>query len=170
MAHARDVRAISQARVKTDKIDARVLADLLAADLSPKVWIGDDRVRAMRRVVSRRRGLVKRRTQIKNEIAAVLHRNIKPRPPVSDLFGKKGRVWLADQELPGDERLTVDAAHPPPPALARGRVLCSGELLQPVAPLDLLALEVRLLVGRLLLLRAELPAVIAPGRTRRLRA
>jgi transposase len=96
--------------VKTDKIDAKVLADLLAADLIPKVWVGDDKVRAMRRVVSRRRGLVKRRTQIKNEISAVLHRNLKPRPPVSDLFGKQGRVWLGDQQLPMDERLTVDAA------------------------------------------------------------
>jgi hypothetical protein len=35
-------------------------------------------------LVSRRRGLVKRRTQIKNEIAAVLHRNLKGRPPMTD--------------------------------------------------------------------------------------
>ena len=109
IAHAKQLRAISHARVKTDKIDARVLADLLAADLIPRVWVGDDRVRALRRVVSRRRGLVKRRTQIKNEVSAVLHRNLKPRPPVADLFGKKGRAWLADQLLPVDERLTVDA-------------------------------------------------------------
>ena len=109
IAHAKQVRAISHARVKTDKLDAKVLADLLAADLIPKVWIGDERIRGLRRVVSRRRGMVKRRTQIKNEIAAVLHRNLKPRPPVTDLFGVKGRVWLADQLLPIDERLTVDA-------------------------------------------------------------
>jgi transposase len=31
LAHAKQVRAISHARVKTDKVDARVLADLLAA-------------------------------------------------------------------------------------------------------------------------------------------
>ena len=68
--------AISHARVKTDKIDARVLADLLAADLIPNVWIGDDRTRMLRRLVSRRRGLVKRRTQVKNEISAVMHRNL----------------------------------------------------------------------------------------------
>jgi transposase len=48
---------------------AKVLADLLAAGLIPAVWIGDERVRMLRRLVSRRRGLVKRRTQIKNEIA-----------------------------------------------------------------------------------------------------
>lgn len=49
IAHAKQVRAISHAKVKTDKIDARVLADVLAADLIPRVWVGDDQVRAMRR-------------------------------------------------------------------------------------------------------------------------
>jgi transposase len=108
LAHAKQVRAISHARVKTDKIDAKVLADLLAADLIPRVWIGDERTRMLRRLVSRRRGLVKRRTQIKNEISAVLHRNLKGRSPASDPFGAKGRAWVAEQVLPIDERLTVD--------------------------------------------------------------
>jgi transposase len=108
LAHAKQVRAISHARVKTDKVDARVLADLLAADLIPAVWIGDERCRMLRRLVSRRRGLVKRRTQVKNEIAAALHRNLKGRNPASDPFGKKGREWIAAQQLPIDERLTVD--------------------------------------------------------------
>jgi transposase len=108
LAHAKQVRAISHARIKTDKVDAKVLADLLAADLIPAVWIGDDRVRMLRRLVSRRRGLVKRRTQIKNEISAALHRNLKGRNPASDPFGTKGRQWIADQLLPIDERLTVD--------------------------------------------------------------
>jgi transposase len=108
LAHAKQVRAISHARIKTDKVDAKVLADLLAADLIPAVWIGDDRVRMRRRLVSRRRGLVKRRTQIKNEISAALHRNLTGRNPASDPFGTKGRQWIADQLLPIDERLTVD--------------------------------------------------------------
>ncbi|MCA1700010.1 MAG: IS110 family transposase [Actinobacteria bacterium] len=108
LAHAKQVRAISHARVKSDKIDAKVLADLLAADLIPRVWIGDERTRMLRRLVSRRRGLVKRRTQIKNEISAVLHRNLKGRSPASDPFGAKGRAWIAEQILPIDERLTVD--------------------------------------------------------------
>src|SRR5215217_3732112 len=100
LAHAKDVRAISHARVKTDKVDARVLADLLAADLIPAVWIGDERCRMLRRLVSRRRGLVKRRTQIKNEIAAVMHRNLKGRNPATDPFSAKGRAWIAAQQLP----------------------------------------------------------------------
>jgi transposase len=108
LANAKQVRAISHARIKTDTVDAKVLADLLAADLIPAVWIGDERVRMLRRLVSRRRGLVKRRTQIKNEIAAALHRNLKGRNPASDPFSTKGRQWIAAQQLPVDERLTVD--------------------------------------------------------------
>src|SRR3954454_12746025 len=95
-----------RSRVKTDRIDARVLADLLAAGLIPEVWIGDDRCRMLRRLVSRRRGLVKRRTQVKNEISAVLHRNLAGPNPASDPFSGKGRAWMLEQQLPLDERLT----------------------------------------------------------------
>ena len=31
-------------------------------------------------------------------------------PARDDLFGKRGRAWLATLELPGDERQTLDAA------------------------------------------------------------
>jgi len=62
LAHTQRVTAIRYARVKTDRIDARMLADPLAADLIPRVWVGDEQVRTLRRLVSRRRGLVKRRT------------------------------------------------------------------------------------------------------------
>jgi transposase len=50
LAQAKQLRAISHARVKTDKADANVLADLLAADLIPAVWIGDERARIVRRL------------------------------------------------------------------------------------------------------------------------
>ena len=117
LAHAKQVRAISHARVKTDKVDAKVLADLLAAGLIPAVWIGDERCRMLRRLVSRRRGLVKRRTQIKNEISAVLHRNLKGRSPASDPFGKQGprvdrRAAAADRRAPDRRRRPAPAGLP----------------------------------------------------------
>jgi transposase len=109
LANPMQVRAISHAKVKNDQFDARTLAELLAADLVPRVWIGDERTRVLRRLTSRRTQLVRQRTRVKNEIAAVLVRNLKDRPPVSDLFGKVGRQWLAELVLPADERDTVDA-------------------------------------------------------------
>jgi transposase len=63
LAHPRKVRVIAEAKVKTDEIDARVLAELLACDYLPAVWIGDERSRALRRQISQRRALVKRRTR-----------------------------------------------------------------------------------------------------------
>ena len=95
--------------MKTDAIDACTLAELLAAGLIPRVWIGDETTRLMRRLVSRRRQLVKESTRAKNEISAVLLRTLQGRPSVSDVFGKAGRAWLAALELGIDECETVEA-------------------------------------------------------------
>lgn len=89
---------------KTDKIDARTLARLLASGFAPEVWAPNDETVALRRQLSRRRQLVKQRTREKNQVHAVLMRNLKARPPMSDVFGVKGRAWLAAQDLPGHER------------------------------------------------------------------
>ncbi|HYU03411.1 MAG TPA: IS110 family transposase [Jatrophihabitantaceae bacterium] len=102
-------RAIAEAKVKTDKVDARILAQLLAADFLPPVWLPDERTRSLRRQVMRRAHLVRQRTRIKNQVHAILARNLAPTPPVSDLFGRTGRHWLSRQELPADERATVQA-------------------------------------------------------------
>jgi transposase len=69
-------RAIAEAKVKTDKVDARILAQLLAADFLPPVWLPDARTRALRRQVTRRAHLVRQRTRIKNQVHAILARNL----------------------------------------------------------------------------------------------
>jgi transposase len=102
-------RAIAEAKVKTDKVDAAVLAELLAADYLPSVWVADEGTQALRRQVARRTQLVRQRTRIKNQIQAILHRNLVNRCPFSDLFGVKGRCWLSDQHLPPDEHHAVEA-------------------------------------------------------------
>src|SRR4051794_20157929 len=87
---------IRQARAKTDRLDARTLAKLLAAGSLDSVWMPDERTRVMRRRLARRSQLVAARTRAKNEIHAILFRRLKGRPDVSDLFGKKGRAWLGE--------------------------------------------------------------------------
>ena len=81
----------------------------MAADYLPGVWVADEDTQARRRQVARRAHLVRQRTRLKNQVQAILHRNLVPRCPAADLFGIKGRGWLAEQELPADERRAVVA-------------------------------------------------------------
>jgi transposase len=108
--NTRRLRAITESKQKTDRHDAKTLAQLLAAGMFEGSWQPDETTRVLRRRVARRARLVIHRTRSKNEILAVLHRNLKPRPPMSDPFGVAGRQWLARQALPVDEQDTIDAA------------------------------------------------------------
>jgi transposase len=79
-----DDAGIALARAKTDRLDARTLARLLWSGELESVWMRDERCR-------------------------VLQRRLQGKPPCSDLFGVKGRQWLAGLELPLEERESVDA-------------------------------------------------------------
>jgi transposase len=104
-----DDTGITQARAKTDRLDARTLARLLWSGELESVWMPDERCRALRRRLARREQLVHARSRAKNEIHAMLQRRLQGKPPCSDLFGVKGRRWLAGLELPLEERESVDA-------------------------------------------------------------
>ena len=104
---AAQTRAISHARVKSDRFDAAMLARLLSSGMLSEVWVPDEATLALRRRVARRAALVRARTRIKNQVHGVVMRCLLGRPPMSDLFGRKGRVWLAEQQLPEEEAETV---------------------------------------------------------------
>jgi transposase len=108
VANTRKLKSISEAKAKTDRLDARTLARLLASGLLDQVWTPDERTRSLRRLTNRRERLVRARTRAKNEAHGVLARNLCARPPITDAFGRGGRRWLAGLELPPDERLTLD--------------------------------------------------------------
>jgi transposase len=109
VSNPRKTRAIAEAKVKTDKVDARILAQLLAADFLPGTWVADDQTRTRRRLVARRTHLVKQRTRLKNQVHGILSRNLVPTCPHADLFSGVGRKWLFGQDLPADEWRSVDA-------------------------------------------------------------
>lgn len=100
-------RAIASAKVKTDQVDAGILAQLLAADFIPPVWVPDRATRQLRRMVSQHRGLVAQATQLRNRIHAILNRNLVD-CPLTDAFGRSGRRWLAQVRLPMAERRELD--------------------------------------------------------------
>jgi transposase len=110
LAHPYGVRAIASAQVKTDRIDARMLGQLLRAGLIPRAYIPGRETRQLREVVRQRLFLVRLRTMLKNRIHALLDRHHVVPPPVSDLFGKRGRDYLSKVELagPAEELLRQD--------------------------------------------------------------
>src|SRR5437660_6122070 len=101
---------IRQAGAKTDRLDARTLARLLAAGSLDAVWMPDRQTWVMRRRLSRRSQLVWARSRAKNEIHAVLMRQLVGRAPFADLLGVKGRKWLSELQLASEERESVDSA------------------------------------------------------------
>lgn len=108
VADTRNVRAMTHAKVKNDRIDARLLAKLLAAGMLPGTWVCDEQTRALRRRIQRRTQLVRGRTRARNQVHAIVIRNLARRPPASTPFTRRGRAWLAELELPADERETLE--------------------------------------------------------------
>jgi transposase len=116
VANPLQVKAIAHARIKTDKIDAGVLASLRAANFLPEIWLPDAETERLRRLVARRNQVIRHRTRIKNEVHAILHAHLIRPCPHADLFGRLG----CGESARSTARLLP--AHPcPPGASSRGR-------------------------------------------------
>src|SRR5689334_8882534 len=115
LVHPLQCKAIASARLKNDKVDAEILAQLLRADLLPEAWIAPPAVRQLRALLRHRVQLVRLRTLLRNRIHAVLADHGHGRP--AGVWSGPGRQWLASLELPaasrkvaGDGLALIDAA------------------------------------------------------------
>lgn len=138
-------KTIAQAKIKTDKIDARVLAELARVGYLPEVWLPDEDTEALRQFISDRTSLVRRRTECKNTVHSVLHRNM-VRQERSDLFGTAGRRWLE----------TVIAGHgvkTPVPELDRMRI---GHLSNEIDRIDALVADLESVIASYIACRPHL--------------
>jgi transposase len=109
IADAQKVKGLAPLAVKTDRVDARVLAVLSQRDLVPAIWLPDPGVRRERELARFRLHLVKHRSQLKNRIHSALLSFGRP-CPVTDLFGVAGREHLARLDLPEPWRGNIDAS------------------------------------------------------------
>lgn len=107
LANSGKVRLIAESWLKNDRVDARILADLLRVGYLPEVYIPNYTVRGWRCLVSHRIRLVRDRTRIKNRILGLINRE-GHRLTVADPFGKKGRQQLDALELSPSLRAMVD--------------------------------------------------------------
>jgi transposase len=104
LAHPAKVRVIAEAKVKTDRIDSQMLAQLLRADLIPTAYVPGTITREQRRRLRHRMFLVVVATMIKNRIHTLLDRHpelSRHASQWSDVFGAAGRRWLTGLRLPG---------------------------------------------------------------------
>jgi transposase len=101
------VKAIANARIKTDKVDAHILAQLLRLDFLPEVKLPGRETWALRQLMAHRRQLRAQSVATKNTIHAVLNRSLQ-RYPGKFLFSKQGFRWLAELPLPSAERMVLD--------------------------------------------------------------
>jgi transposase len=103
LAHPLKVRAIAEAKIKTDEIDSEILAQLLRADLIPEAYLRPAELREKQSVMRQRSFWIRQRTQIRNRVHALIDgqtEEIREQAKgFSDLFGKKGLQWLHQLEL-----------------------------------------------------------------------
>lgn len=107
LAHPLRVRLIAEARIKTDKIDAGILAQLERTDFLPEAYIPPREVRDSRELLRCRLALVATATSLKNRVHALLDK-LGIQHGFTDLFGKGGREFLATVELREVYRLALD--------------------------------------------------------------
>src|SRR3989441_2441440 len=105
LVHPLRCKAIASARLKNDKVDAAILAQLLRADLLPEAWIAPAKVRQLRALVRHRISLVRLGTQLRNRIHAVAADHGYDRS--ASYWTGPGRGWLAELDLPATSREIV---------------------------------------------------------------
>ena len=101
LAHPLKVRAIAEAKVKTDKVDAETLANLLRADLIPRSWVPSKDVRDLRQLVRQRAYLVQQSTSLKNRTnAELLRRGVRRPDKFKEPFSSKSIDWMRSLGIP----------------------------------------------------------------------
>lgn len=106
LAHPLKVKAIAEARIKTDKISADILADLLRASLLPRAYAPGKQTREIKNILRQRMFFVRMQTMVKNRIYDILDRHpemVSQATEMSDLFGTAGIRWLNQVALPGED-------------------------------------------------------------------
>jgi len=100
-------KAIASAKIKNDKIDSHMLAQLLRADLISTVYVSSLKTRKLKELLRHRSRLVRDATRMKNRIHMLLMKN-NLTSPFSDLFGVQGLSYLKEIDLPDYHRQQLE--------------------------------------------------------------
>lgn len=101
LANPLKTKAIAEARIKTDKLDARTLAHLLRSNLIAESYIAPDNIRENRSLLRLRINLVSDRTRVMNRVHSLLDKyDLKCK--YDHIFGVNGIRWLKIIKLKGN--------------------------------------------------------------------
>ncbi len=111
LAHPLKVKAIAEAKIKTDKIDSTTLAHLLRCDLVPAAYVCSPQARITKNLLRHRMFLVRVQTMVKNRIHVVLdrHPEIHSQRSCIGLFTQRGIRELKQVKLPRYDRYILDS-------------------------------------------------------------
>ena len=99
LSHPYKTKLIAESKKKTDKVDARVLADLARTNFLPTAYLPPDEIMELREIIRERIRLKKLSTSIKNRIHSILAKNgIKYE---GNLFSSEGREFLKSSTTSG---------------------------------------------------------------------
>lgn len=101
LANPMKLKAISEASTKTDKVDAKMLARLLAADMIPECHVPDRATRGRKQVLRHRISLVQDRTRVANRTGRMLDK-YDVRMPHGRMISAKNLEMLAGTRLPDE--------------------------------------------------------------------
>lgn len=87
---------------KTDRLDARRLADALRRDSVVSVYIPPPAIRELREICRGRHQMIRLRTRLAQMIRSLLLRHDAGEPPGSKLYTPRALAWLAAVPLPPD--------------------------------------------------------------------
>lgn len=108
LANPLQVALIAKSRKKTDRNDAKILADLLRTNLLPTSYAAPHDIREQRQITRHRASLVRLGAQLKHKIHAILLRH-GIQHPYSDVFGEAGKEYLRSLDLPMCDRFEMDS-------------------------------------------------------------
>jgi transposase len=100
-------KAIAKAKVKTDKVDAAVLAHLLRLGYLPEVWQPDQTTQVLREWTARRSRIVGQRTSVINRMRSTLAQRLLHCP--HEMTSRAARDWIAGQQVDADTRWLLES-------------------------------------------------------------
>ena len=107
LANPYKTRIIAEAKIKSDKLDARILADLLRSGLVCQSYVPSKEFREKRSLIRHRISLVRNRTLLENKGHSLLDK-YDCKTDLTDIFGKSGMCWLKGMELDPIDKVIMD--------------------------------------------------------------